>query len=102
MELRAAVEALSVLKEPCEVTIHTDSAYLQRAFSEGWLDRWQRNGWKTASKKPVENQDLWRSLLQLTAKHRVRWVKVKGHADDVLNNRVDRLAVNAIRKGNGQ
>ncbi|HEX7069780.1 MAG TPA: ribonuclease HI [Rhodothermales bacterium] len=97
MELRAAVEALAALKEPCDVTIHTDSAYLQRAFTDGWLERWQRNGWKTASKKPVENQDLWRSLLELTTRHRVRWVKVKGHADDVMNNRVDKMAVEAIR-----
>ena len=97
MELRAAVEALSVLKEPCEVTVHTDSAYMQRAFADGWLERWQRNGWKTASKKPVENQDLWKQLVALTERHRVHWVKVKGHADDVHNNRVDRLAVEAIQ-----
>src|SRR5690606_6405406 len=63
MELRAAVEALAALKEPCDVTIHTDSAYLQRAFADGWIERWQKNGWKTASKKPVENQDLWKQLL---------------------------------------
>jgi len=96
MELRAAIEALKALKEPCRVSIHTDSAYLQRAFEEGWLDRWQRNGWKTASKKPVENQDLWQELLRLSRLHRVAWVKVKGHADDVYNNRVDRLAVAAV------
>lgn len=98
MELRAAVEALSALKEPCEVTLHTDSAYLHRAFTDRWLDRWQRNGWKTASKKPVENQDLWRDLLKLNAFHRVTWVKVKGHADDLRNNRVDALAVAAVEE----
>ena len=99
MELRAAVEALAALKEPCDVELHTDSAYLQRAFSEGWIERWQRNGWKTASRKPVENQDLWRQLLELSGRHRVKWVKVKGHADDVHNNRVDRLAVDALAAG---
>ena len=99
MELRAAVEALTTLKEPCDVTIHTDSAYMQRAFADGWIDKWQRNGWKTASKKPVENQDLWMQLLEQTKRHRVRWVKVKGHADDERNNQVDRLAVAALEAG---
>ena len=99
MELRAAVEAMSTLKEPCDVTIHTDSAYMQRAFADGWIDRWQRNGWKTAAKKPVENQDLWMQLLEQTQRHRVKWVKVKGHADDERNNRVDGLAVSAMEAG---
>jgi ribonuclease HI len=96
MELTAAIEALRALKEPCKVVLHTDSAYLQRAFTEHWLDRWKHNGWRTASKKPVENRDLWEELLQLTAVHEVDWVKVRGHADDDLNNRVDRLAVAAM------
>ena len=98
MELRAAVEALKALREPCRVSIHTDSAYLQKAFAEGWLDRWQRNGWRTAAKKPVENQDLWRELLEAVRVHNVEWVKVKGHADNELNNRVDRLAVAALEE----
>ena len=96
MELRAAAESLAALKEPCHVRLHTDSAYLQRAFSENWIGRWQRNGWKTAAKKPVENQDLWQRLLEQTGRHDVEWVKVKGHADDERNNRVDRLAVAAM------
>jgi ribonuclease HI len=96
MELRAVVEGLKALRQACRVAIHTDSAYVQRAFTEGWLERWQRNGWKTAAKKPVENQDLWRELLQASSRHEVKWVKVKGHADDDLNNRVDRLAVAAM------
>lgn len=96
MELTAAAEALKVLREPCAVELHTDSAYLQRAFTEGWVNRWQRNGWKTSSKKPVENQDLWQELIRQAARHRIRWVKVKGHADDELNNRADRLAVAAM------
>lgn len=97
MELRAAVEALAALKEPCRVRLHTDSAYLHRAFTDGWLGRWQQNGWKTASKKPVENQDLWRRLLEVSREHDVEWVKVKGHASDEMNNRVDRLAVQVMR-----
>lgn len=99
MELTAALEALRVLTEPCHVVLHTDSAYLARAFNEGWLDRWQRNGWRNAQKKPVENQDLWKALLEQAARHLVEWVKVKGHADHELNNRVDGLAVEAMRLG---
>ena len=98
MELQAAIEALRALKHPCRVTLHTDSAYLQKAFTAGWLKNWQRNGWRTSSKKPVENQDLWKELLELSERHQVEWVKVKGHADDDLNNRVDGLAVAAMQK----
>jgi ribonuclease HI len=103
MELTATIEALRALKEPCKVSLHTDSAYIQRAFTEGWLERWSRNGWKTAAKKPVENRDLWEELLRLTREHDVRWIKVKGHADDPLNNRADELAVAAMQpfKQNG-
>ncbi|ARA91771.1 ribonuclease HI [Rhodothermaceae bacterium RA] len=96
MELQAAIEALRALREPCRVTLHTDSAYLARAFNDGWLRAWRRRGWKTASKKPVENQDLWRQLIPLVEQHDVTFVKVKGHADDELNNYVDRLAVAAM------
>ena len=92
MEMKAAVEALKALKYPCEVSLYSDSAYLVNAFNQGWLDRWQRNGWKTSQKKPVENKDLWEELLTLTEKHRVKFVKVKGHADNVYNNRCDELA----------
>ncbi|MEM6647404.1 MAG: ribonuclease HI [Bacteroidota bacterium] len=99
MELRAALEALRALKEPCRVDIHTDSTYLQRAFTEGWLTNWQKRGWKTASKKPVENRDLWEALLDAVKPHEVRWIKVKGHADDERNNRVDGLAVKAMKAG---
>ncbi len=97
--MRAAIEALAALKEPVRASIHTDSAYLSRAFRDGWIDRWQKNGWKTSGKKPVENRDLWKRLLELMAEHRVEWIKVKGHADDPTNNRVDRLAVEAMRAG---
>lgn len=99
MELAAVVESLRVLKEPCSVAVHTDSAYIANAFNDGWIDNWQRRGWITAGKKPVKNQDLWKDLLRLMAQHEVSFVKVKGHADDELNNRVDRLAVEALKLG---
>lgn len=99
MELAAVVESLRVLKHKCEVHIHTDSAYIANAFNQGWIDGWQSNGWKTASKKPVKNKDLWEDLLAMMTKHVVHFVKVKGHADDDLNNRVDGLAVEAMKIG---
>lgn len=97
MEIQAALAALSVLKEPCAVDIYTDSAYLCNAVEKRWLDNWQRNGWKTASKSPVENQDLWQSLLLLMNRHKVTFHKVKGHADNEYNNRCDALARGAIK-----
>ncbi|MBL7976713.1 MAG: ribonuclease HI [Bacteroidetes Order II. Incertae sedis bacterium] len=98
MELQAAIEALHALKEPCQVSLHTDSNYLVNAFNAGWLQNWVRKNWRKADNKPVENKDLWEKLLILTEKHRVQFIKVKGHADDALNNRVDRLAVEAVPK----
>jgi len=97
MELTAAIEALSKLKEPCDVDLFTDSAYLLNAFTQHWLERWQRNHWLTSKKQPVENQDLWRKLLELTGIHNVIWHKVKGHSDNALNNRCDELARSAIQ-----
>lgn len=98
MELTAAIKALESVTEPCNITLHSDSAYLINTFQQGWLTKWQLNGWKTANKGPVENQDLWRTLLDLTAKHQVKWVKVKGHADNEFNNRCDKLAKDEIKK----
>ncbi len=97
MELMAVVEALRVLKEPVRAAVHTDSAYIANAFQQKWIDNWQRKGWMTAGKKPVKNQDLWKALLAQVERHHVTFVKVKGHADDELNNRVDRLAVEALK-----
>jgi ribonuclease HI len=91
MELRAAVEGLQYLKEPSRVRLYSDSAYLLNAMNKGWLTRWERNGWKTANKKPVKNADLWRDLLALTRCHSVEWVKVKGHAGNPGNERCDAL-----------
>ena len=96
MELMAAISALDALREPCSVAIYTDSAYLCRAFTEGWLEGWQRNGWKTSTKKPVENRDLWERLLKHTKTHSITWHKVKGHSDNENNNRCDALARGAI------
>jgi ribonuclease HI len=92
MELTAVLEAFRALKEPCEVMLYTDSAYIHNAFEQHWIDRWQRNGWRTASKDPVENMDLWKELLSATDQHRVSWKKVKGHANDEFNNLCDKLA----------
>lgn len=91
MELRAAIAALAVLKEPCQVELFTDSEYLRDGISK-WLPNWKRNGWKTAAKKPVKNDDLWRELDGLAAGHRIVWRWLKGHAGHALNERCDRLA----------
>lgn len=99
MEMRAALESLTALKGPSRVRLHSDSAYLVNAFNEGWIANWQRNGWRTASKKPVENRDLWEALVAAASRHQIEWIKVKGHADNPLNNRVDELAVAAMNEG---
>ena len=99
MELFAAIQGLAALREPCEVTLYSDSSYLINAFEKHWLDNWQRNVWKTSSLSPVVNQDLWKLLLLHVKNHRVRFVKVKGHSDNAYNNRCDEMAVAAIRNG---
>lgn len=98
MELTAVIQALDALKKPCRVSIHSDSALIINAFTQGWVDNWLRRGWKKADKKPVENRDLWEQLLKKMEPHEVEWVKVKGHAGDARNNQVDRLAVEACKK----
>ena len=97
MELTAAIEALKALKEPCEVKLYSDSAYLVNAFQQKWLDNWQKRNWIKSDKKPVENQELWKELLRLTGVHAVTWIKVKGHASNRENNRCDELATGAIK-----
>lgn len=96
MELQAAISALEHLKEPCHVALHSDSAYLVNAFNQRWFDKWQRNGWLNSKKQPVENRDLWEKLLELSGKHNIDWVKVRGHSDDEVNNRCDKLAREAV------
>lgn len=98
MELTAAIKALERLKEPCEVELYSDSAYLVNAFLEGWLTKWQMNGFKSSNKKPVQNVDLWQKLIELNNIHKITWIKVKGHADNVYNNRCDALATGEIAK----
>lgn len=98
MELTAAIKALERLKEPCEVELYSDSAYLVNAFLEGWLTKWQMNGFKSSNKKPVQNVDLWQKLIELNNIHKITWIKVKGHADNVYNNRCDALATGEISK----
>ncbi len=95
MELRAAIEALRTLKEPCEVEIHTDSEYLKDGITS-WIAGWKRNGWRTKRKKPVKNEDLWRALDEACARHQVEWRWVKGHAGHDGNERCDELAQKAI------
>jgi ribonuclease HI len=91
MELTAAIEALRSLNRSCEVVLHTDSQYLRGGVT-GWIDSWKANGWRTTAKKPVKNEDLWRALDAAAEPHMVDWKWVKGHADDELNVRADKLA----------
>ena len=99
MELSAAVRGLERLKESCRVTLTTDSQYLRRAFTDGWLNTWQRNGWQTSAKKPVKNKDLWLELLALAAVHELAWAWIKGHAGHAENELVDALALQARKTG---
>ena len=98
MELFAIISALLQLKEPCEVTVYSDSAYSLNPFLEGWIEQWQEKNWKTADKSPVKNVDLWKALLLEMKKHTVTFVKVKGHSDNEYNNRCDIIAKNEIKK----
>lgn len=97
MELKAACEGLKLLKEPCLVDLYSDSAYLINAFHQNWLAKWEKNGWQNSKKQPVENQDLWRMLLEMCQVHQITWHKVKGHAGNPENERCDLLAREAIK-----
>ena len=92
MEMLAVINGLKALKFPCSVYVHSDSAYVVNAFNQGWIYGWVKNGWKSADKKPVKNVELWQELYDLSKTHELTFVKVKGHADDELNNRCDFLA----------
>ena len=96
MELTAVIKGLMKLKFPCRVDVYSDSAYTVNGFLQGWVYGWEKMGWKKADKKPVLNDDLWKQLLALTREHEVTFHKVKGHADNPLNNRCDELARGAI------
>lgn len=97
MEITAVLEALKLLKFECEVKIYSDSAYVVNAFNQGWIENWKKNNWKTAGKDPVKNRELWEELYELTQKHKVEFIKVKGHSDNEFNNRCDELATSAIK-----
>lgn len=97
MELTAAIEGLAAIKEVCQVEVVTDSEYLKNGITT-WIHGWKRNGWKTASKKPVVNQDLWEQLDAQVARHHVEWTWTKGHAGHEDNNRCDELATRAARE----
>ncbi len=91
MELLAAISALEALSRACAVDLHTDSQYLRGGVT-GWINNWKRNGWRTADKKPVKNEDLWRRLDEAATRHEIAWKWVKGHAGDPMNERADELA----------
>lgn len=93
MELSAVIFALEELNRPCEVNIYSDSAYVVNAFQQNWIAGWIKNNWRNSAKAPVANSDLWIRLIELTKIHKVTFHKVKGHADNELNNRCDQLAV---------
>ena len=96
MELKAAIEGLNALKRPCRVLLSTDSRYVMDGLTK-WIHGWQRNGWRTADKKPVKNAELWQALLAASARHRIDWQWVKGHAGHPENERADKLASDAAR-----
>lgn len=98
MELTAVIRGLEALKEKCNVKIYSDSAYVVNAFVNDWLTSWQKSGWKNSQKKEVLNKDLWEQLLKLTNYHKVEFIKVKGHADNELNNLCDKMAVGEVQK----
>jgi len=100
MELMAAIQALEALQRPTTVSLHTDSKYLLDGITK-WIPNWQRNGWKTAARKPVKNEDLWRRLIEAMRPHDVDWVWVKGHAGDPGNERADALARRGIEEAAG-
>ena len=92
MELTAVIEGLKALKEPCEVMVYSDSAYVVNAFNNNWIEGWQNNNWKNSKKEPVANRELWEELIELTKVHTVTFNKVKGHAGDKYNEICDTLA----------
>jgi len=92
MEIMGVIQALEGLKRPCLARVHSDSAYVINCFKDRWYVSWERNGWRNSKKQPVENRDLWERLIGESRRHRVEWIKVKGHSNDKWNNRCDELA----------
>jgi len=100
MELTAVIMGLRELKRSCRVKLYSDSAYIVNAFNQGWIDNWLRNNWRTKNKTEVKNRELWEELIELTDKHSVEFVKVKGHAGNHFNEQVDELANQALDEAN--
>ena len=100
METLAVIKALESLKEPCKVNLYSDSRYVVDAVEKGWAKKWKANGWKRNKKEMASNIDLWERMLKLLEGHEVKFIWVKGHADNVENERCDTLARNAILSGN--
>ena len=98
MEITAVIEGLKLLKEPCKVSIYSDSAYVVNAFNQHWIENWIKKNWQNSKKEPVKNKELWLELYALVKQHEVKFIKVKGHSDNEFNNRCDELARNAILK----
>lgn len=98
MKITAVIEALKCLKNECKATVYSDSAYVVNCFNQGWIYNWKKNNWKTSTKGPVKNKELWEELYTLVKKYNVEFVKVKGHSDNELNNRCDELARSEINK----
>jgi len=97
MELTAALEGLGKLKQKCRVSLYSDSAYLVNAFNDNWIDNWKSLGWKR-KKDELKNKELWIELDKMNSNHKITWIKVKGHSDNVENNRCDELATGEIIK----
>lgn len=98
MELMAAIKALNALKEPCQVDLYSDSAYLCNAIQNNWISEWKEKNWRKNTKNEIKNVDLWEELIQLMNTHKVTFYKVKGHSDNEFNNRCDKLATGEIKK----
>lgn len=98
MELTAILEGLKALKVQCKVEVYSDSAYSVNAFNQGWIYNWIKKGWKTSDGSDVKNKEIWQEIYDLTKKHKVTFIKVKGHSDNELNNRCDELARAEILK----
>ena len=97
MEMTAVIESLKLLKEPCNVKIYSDSAYVVNAINQNWIEGWMKKNWQNSKKELVKNKELWEELYALTKKHQTEFIKVKGHSDNEFNNRCDELARNAIK-----
>lgn len=101
MELMAAIQALEALKSPCEVTLYTDSVYVRSGITE-WMDGWRRRGWKTASKQPVKNRELWQRLDAAAQRHQIDWRWVRGHSGNAGNERADQLANKGLEQARAE